>query len=231
MGGYGSGRRATAPGAADSLAFPLRLLAPALRDLRAMPLVPNTRRHVTTVATWSSGGDQVASVGVRVAEDARGLRCTLRYRVDGHPVEDALALAARPSNLGRGQLWYWRCWCGARARVLYHDATTRRWRCRGCVRVVYASSRASDARVSALLAGAATLAREDWEGMADGSFLATMSAAQLARQVRGVDQALLLALKALDRLGMGLGQPRAPRWHGSTARPRPRARVEDVPNG
>lgn len=60
-------------------------------------------------------------------------------------------LLARPSNLGRGAVMLWRCpGCDAPARVLYD--TGEAWRCRRCHPVVYTSSRASDGRVSALLA-------------------------------------------------------------------------------
>ncbi|MEI7773123.1 MAG: hypothetical protein WCI67_24245 [Chloroflexales bacterium] len=206
-------------------------LADALRRMRADAAPVEGWRQAPGALTWAVRGRTVATIGYHVAERAEGRRCcVLRYTAGGRPVEDVIDLAERPSNLGRGQIMYWRCPCGQLARVLYFDNANHRWRCRRCCPVVYASSRSSDRRLSAILAGTATLARADWGGAIDGALLATLGAARLAQQLRANDADLFLALKALDRLGLGLGlthagATRRARWHGSTGRARPRGRT------
>jgi hypothetical protein len=226
MGGNGSGRPGWRQDAENSLALRVSQVADTVRQMHADASPVEGWRQAAGILTWANRGRTVATVRYHVAQQAEGRRfCVLRYTANGLPVEDVIDLAERPSNLGKGQIVYWRCPCGQLARVLYFDNARRRWRCRRCCPVIYASSRASDRRISALLAGAATLARNDWGDVADGAFLATLSAAQLAQRVRASDQDLFLALKVLDRLGMGIGD-HTPRWHGSTGRARPRGRKE-----
>ena len=85
------------------------------------------------------------------------------------------------------------------------------------------SSRDSDRRVSDLLARAAQLVRLDWGNTleSDPAFLARLSAHTLARRLVNLDRDLFIALKALDRLGLGIGgKHKAPRWHASTGQRR-----------
>lgn len=225
MGGYGSGRPQTRPGAAESLALPVSYPAAVLRELREKRAEGWEVAELPRLMSWTRGTARApaGSTLYAVGEDAPGGPWVeLRYSADGVPVRDRLQLVERPSNLpgNAGAVVYWRCACGELARVLY--APRDRWRCRRCTGVVYASSRESDRRVSRILQGVFTDLADDAEAL--GIDLGRLGAAQLAAQLRGSTAALLLGLKALDKMGRGIGPGRARggRWHGSAGRPRPR---------
>lgn len=225
MGGYGSGRPQTRLGEGETRRLPVKWPAATLRDLRAQRAEGGPATRASGGVTWHVSGRRAGNIAYTVAEGPQGPICVLHYCVNGGPpIQDILDLAERPSNLpgNAGAVLFWRCPCGQLARVLYLGRT--RFRCRRCVPVVYDSSRASDRRVSRLLRGIYDDLAPDAELL--GIDLARLGAAQLAGAVRQSDRALLLALKALDKMGMGIGpgRDRGGRWHGSAGRPRPRRR-------
>jgi hypothetical protein len=223
MGGYGSGRPQTRPSATESLAFGVQYPAALLAELRRERAGGDDLGQLVRVMGWTHGAARASagSVLYTVGEDVPGRPwCELRYSAGGLAVAERLQLVERPSNLGRGAVPYWRCTCGQLARVLYNPRG--RWRCRRCTRVVYDSSRESDARVSALLAAAARGAHLDHVTVRDADLLGTLAAGELLRAARADMGSVMLSLKALDRIGMGIGLSKPARWHGSAGRPRAR---------
>lgn len=221
MGGYGSGRKATRPGAEASRRFPVEYAARALAAVRRADPAEGVPQ-ATGAITWSRRGKDDGSAAYTVVERTPGAPVAiLRYALNGAEVRDLLDLVERPSNLpgNPGRLLYFRCPCGQLARVLYLGPAGR-FRCRRCVPVVYESSRDSDARVSRILAGILDDLTPDAEALQMP--LGRLGAAQVAQMGRANFSGLMLALKALDKLGQGIGpgRKRPPDyWHGGAGRP------------
>ncbi len=132
MGGYGSTRwgmtvtRLTADG------------LPRL-DVRTLARAGALRPGTTATVAWGSG----AAVTTEVRPDAPGV-VLLRYqactgRVLESTVDEPVPLTRTPCTFGGSRPWF-RCpSCGRRCAVLYGLAG--RFRCRGCHRLAYASTR------------------------------------------------------------------------------------------
>lgn len=155
MGGYGSGRPATRPTAENAFAWPVHLVADALAELRRRRDAGEHVSHLPGRIGWTSTSTrrEAGSASYTVAEQDGQPWALLAYTANDEPHAERIDLVEVPSNLGRGQLVYWRCPCGQRARVLYYTSRVRGWRCRRCSPVTYQSSRDSDRRVSDFLAG------------------------------------------------------------------------------
>lgn len=228
MGGYGSGRPQTRPGASEALALPVSYAAAKLRQLRRERAAGDELPGLLGGVSWSRGSgayrQPAGSLLYTVGEDEPGGPwCELRYSLAGAPVVERLRLVERPSNLGRGAVLYWRCpRCAGLARILYNPRG--RYGCRRCARVVYDSSRDSDGRVSALLAEAAQAAHLDHVQDRDPVLLGTLAVGELLQVVRGQMGgplgASLMGFKALERIGLGFAPDKRPRWHGSMGKPR-----------
>lgn len=63
--------------------------------------------------TWSRGegsAKQVTgSIGIRVSLSDRESYLELDYQSDGKPVKYKVPLVAKPANIGKGQVWFFRC--------------------------------------------------------------------------------------------------------------------------
>ena len=129
MGGIGSGRRPGFPTTLDDLR------AVDLRYLRRHGLV---RAGYSGSLRWSRGGRETGSIGLRCSGDA----ITLSYRAsswrgaDPEDVEERVPLVRTAQPFGGGRPWFACPRCGRRCAVLYGG---RRFRCRRCVAVPYAS--------------------------------------------------------------------------------------------
>ncbi|MDR1945868.1 MAG: hypothetical protein LBQ51_01695 [Desulfovibrio sp.] len=90
---------------------------------------------------WSRNGEQVASINIRVAEDA--LFLNYRCRSDGGDWEDMsfpVALDWTACHMGGRRVWF-RCpGCGRRVAILYGGKT---FACRHCHNLAYDSQRES----------------------------------------------------------------------------------------
>jgi hypothetical protein len=220
MGGYGSGRPRERPAAELSQPWPLALILPAVRALLRAEggAAPGQYIEVRASVVWRRFGEMVAELPYRVrrSQGWPDLLMVEAPATDGEALQGPVyPLESRPSNLGRGVVWYWRCpACHELARVLYRNRWGR-WECRRCTPVIYASSRESDGRVSALLADSdawSTMLRRRPEAPRAGA-----SAGELARQMRGADT-LILAIKAADKLGLGVTRPPRDRTHAGQGR-------------
>lgn len=224
MGGYGSGRPRERPAAEQSQAWRVADVGDAVRLLleqeRHAP--PGSVAEARGSIAWRRGAEVTAELPYRVRRSLGwpGLLLVEAPATDGPRLAGPLyTLTPVESNLGRGQLWYWHCrGCGKRARVLYRSSWGL-WECRRCRPVVYASSRESDRRVSAILmaARAGAAMHQAAPDMSPGE-LAELRASSLALQLRQIDSVALAALAALDRLGLGW-RDIPPRWHDGIGRP------------
>jgi hypothetical protein len=91
---------------------------------------------------WSSDGEQVGSVAVRVADDAQRVILTYQWTpYNGEPrhVECSLWIERTPCNYGGGRPWFLCPSCGRRCAIVYFGAPGGRYACRHCVRVGYHS--------------------------------------------------------------------------------------------
>lgn len=68
-------------------------------------LLPGRRRMVTY--SWSRGGDTVGSISATV--DMALLYVELDYTTNGKPMNYRVELVPRPSNLGKGEVLYFKC--------------------------------------------------------------------------------------------------------------------------
>lgn len=161
MGGYGSGRPATRRLAESSYPWGTYHIAQSLAELRRRRDAGEDLRHLGGQLRWTVRGREDATVEYVVCASDREPFVLVAYNADGVDHVERIDLVELPSNLGRGQLVYWRCRCGARARVLYYVRSLDRWRCRRCYPVVYLSSRESDRRISRFLAGEGPMVRGD----------------------------------------------------------------------
>ncbi len=136
MGGYGSGRSGSRPVAEHSLAFPIRLLLPAVRALDDTRVI-----SASNIVRWTVRDAEVASIGYRVEQDIVGRIVRLLYRYRDEPVDDPIRIVVTTPHFG-GQRWWWQCSrCGRRVGVLYAPGVF--WRCRTCYRITYTSSNES----------------------------------------------------------------------------------------
>lgn len=91
---------------------------------------------------WSRDGEQVGSVGVRVAGDAQRVILTYQwtpYNGEPHHVDCTLRIERTPCNYGGGRPWFLCPSCERRCAVVYFGAPGGRYACRHCVRVGYLS--------------------------------------------------------------------------------------------
>ncbi|WP_460978990.1 hypothetical protein [Spirosoma knui] len=72
--------------------------------------------------TWSRNGNKRAAINIAVNLSSLwpGNYVQLDYKVDKHPMSYRIGLVQVPSNLGKGQVWYFVCpLTGERCRTLY----------------------------------------------------------------------------------------------------------------
>ena len=70
--------------------------------------------------TWSRFGEPFASIGITVYVYGDESRITLSYNHNDQPQKYDISLVSLPSNLGKGEVWYFLCpYTKKRCRVLY----------------------------------------------------------------------------------------------------------------
>ncbi len=69
---------------------------------------------------WSRNGETTSSIGISVYTGSDDPHLKLSYKHRGEPTEYKVPLVTLPSNLGKGQVWYFICPAtGKRCRKLY----------------------------------------------------------------------------------------------------------------
>src|ERR687884_920225 len=129
MGGTGSGRRPSFPTTLD--------------DFRTVEIA-YLRRHgllrpwTSGSLRWSRAGRETGSIGLRCSGDAVFLsyRVTSRRGTAAEDVEERVPLVRTAQPFGGERVWFACPGCGRRCAVLYGG---RRFRCRRCTGVPYAS--------------------------------------------------------------------------------------------
>lgn len=72
------------------------------------------------VLTWSKNGFETASISVTVSTHENARLINLNYSHNGTNIDYAIRLITMPSNLGKGEVWYFLCPnTKKRARILY----------------------------------------------------------------------------------------------------------------
>jgi hypothetical protein len=72
------------------------------------------------VVTWYRNGEKVASISIAVSTAKPNPYVELDYSYNGNPVKYKVQLIQKPSNLGKGFMWYFICpHTGKRCRKLY----------------------------------------------------------------------------------------------------------------
>lgn len=70
--------------------------------------------------TWSRNGEKTGSIGIATDVEETRAVLNLSYTCDGKSLDYDVLLERKPSNLGRGWVWYMRCpRTGKRCRKLY----------------------------------------------------------------------------------------------------------------
>lgn len=81
-------------------------------------LKPNRWRSSTI--TWSRNGQVHSSIGIEVNTKAEEPYIVLKYNYGDKPVKYTIQLVSVPSNIGKGEVWYFLCpYIKKRCRVLY----------------------------------------------------------------------------------------------------------------
>lgn len=150
MGGSGSGRWGNVR-TRRTVESAVRLRVSDVRTaIAGLEAAPEAERFDLTLR-WPGRLDMSAAV----ERDARGrLDLALRWSAGGAGQLVRLPLEGLPQRgAARGARWWFACpVCWRRCAALFLAVDRRRWACRVCERLTYASSNRSDKRVSALLA-------------------------------------------------------------------------------
>ena len=81
-------------------------------------LKPN--RWFRNTISWSRNGQKTASIGIEVNTKAEEPHIVLDYNYGEKPVRYTVKLVSVPSNIGKGEVWYFLCpFIKKRCRVLY----------------------------------------------------------------------------------------------------------------
>jgi hypothetical protein len=116
-------------------------------DMRAFAKTGVMERGGSGSLNWSSGGEEIGSLGFRIES---GGRVELDYVLTDEAGEKtsihySLATTSIPCRYG-GRRYYWLCpWCGRRREVLLMARQGREWACRRCLKLRYVSQGLSPA--------------------------------------------------------------------------------------
>ena len=148
MGGYGSGR------------WRLHRKKKTVEACKTLPIYSFLRegflkpgRTVTGILTrWYADGREVASIGIDIhAQSVESAYCRLYYQHSYQTVDYTVNLTTTRPHFGGVQWWFVCPMCNrARCSKLYLPPSGRRFGCRSCHDLTYASSQKSDKRVSQL---------------------------------------------------------------------------------
>jgi len=97
-------------------------------------LRPNQYKSGTL--TWSRGGNTTGSIRIRIDTYADNPHIELSYKYRDKPVNYKVQLVSVPSNIGKGEIWYFLCpHTGKRCRKLYSigERFLHREAYRGCM--------------------------------------------------------------------------------------------------
>jgi len=80
----------------------------------------NPEQIINSTITWSSNGEKIASISIQVNTYGSFPCITLDYKSNGEPINYKINLVSIPSNLGKGEIWYFLCsHTNKRCRKLY----------------------------------------------------------------------------------------------------------------